>query len=396
MTTRNQNLRLVRPADETDSTSFFDEYDTAPNNMMRNGNQLQDSLLRRNDSEQRSRSKSSATERANSEARAASIVVFGGIMLYSFVVCLENVVVFPSLWPNLLQYCGSDYNEAELQSYLGWTMGAFSLGRGISALIINGRSPSRTNMRIAAITCFIFSSAGCALYVVAWSPPMLVLSRTLSGLGAGALTLMITALSSLSSAETRTSAISQFFVAAALGEIVGPLLAYATASVDFNLYLFGSVIHVTQLNCVGLWTLALFMMSFIFVCRSIDASAQPDDGPNEPLSLRLFSPRLIMIFTLALFVNMGVSSWETVVTPLAQQHFRWGVESNSLIFILSGAILFFSNIVLVRIATGFNVSDEMGTLVSVLVATSGAIMLLLRGDTIVYFVIGNLLFTLGK
>ena len=84
MTTRNQNLRLVRP-DETDSTSFFDEYDTAPNTM-RNGNQLQDSLLRRNDSEQRSRSKSSATERANSEARAASIVVFGGIMLYSFVV----------------------------------------------------------------------------------------------------------------------------------------------------------------------------------------------------------------------------------------------------------------------------------------------------------------------
>jgi hypothetical protein len=92
---------------------------------------------------------------------------------------------------------------------------------------------------------------------------------------------------------------------------------------------------------------------------------------------------------------MGVSSWETVVTPLAQQHFRWGVESNSLIFILSGAILFFSNIVLVRIATSFKVSDECGTIVSVIVATAGATLLLIGGNNIAYFVIGNLLFTLG-
>jgi len=138
------------------------------------------------------------------------------------------------------------------------------------------------------------------------------------------------------------------------------------------------------------------MFSFVFVCRSIDASAQPEEGRVERLSLKLFQPRLIMIFTLALFVNMGVSSWETVVTPLAQQHFRWGVESNSIIFILSGAILFFSNIVLVRIATKLKVSDETGTVVSIMVATLGAVLLLIGGNDIAYFVLGNLLFTLGK
>jgi MFS family permease len=323
--------------------------------------------------------RSSVSERAVSEARAASIVVFGGIMAYSFVVCLENVIVFPSLWPNLLQYCGEEYDEATLQSYLGWTMGAFSLGRGVSALIINGRAPTRRNMRVAATICFLLSGSGCAMYLLAWSPPMLILSRTLSGLGAGALTLMITALSSLSSPETRTSAISQFFIAAALGEIAGPIISYATVSVDFDMTLFGHVITVNKYNCVGLWTLCLFMLSFIFVCRSIDASAQPDEYILERISLKLFKPRLIMIFTLALFVNMGVSSWETVVTPLAQQHFRWGVESNSLIFILSGAILFFSNIVLVRIATSFKVSDECGTIVSVIVATAGATLLFTLG-----------------
>ena len=159
------------------------------------------------------------------QTRAASLVVFGGIMAYSFVVCLENVIVFPSLWPRLLLYCGPEYSEATLQTYLGWTMGAFSLGRGVSALIINGRPPTRWNMRLAATLCFLFSACGCGLYVLADSPPMLVASRGLSGLGAGALTLMITSLTSLSSPETRTSAISRFFIAAALGEIAGPILS---------------------------------------------------------------------------------------------------------------------------------------------------------------------------
>lgn len=177
---------------------------------------------------------------------------------------------------------------------------------------------------------------------------------------------------------------------------MGPVLSYATVNVHFDLDLYGVTYPVNKFNCVGLWTLGLFILSFVFICRSIDASARPDDSIVEPLSLKLFRPRLIMIFTLALFVNMGVSAWETVVTPLAQQHFRWGVQSNSLIFILSGAILFFSNIVLVRIATSYNISDALGTVVSVAVATVGAVLLLVGGNKIGYFVVGNLLFTLGK
>lgn len=326
------------------------------------------------------------------ESRAASLVVFGGIMAYSFVVCLENVIVFPSLWPRLLLYCGPSYSEATLQTYLGWTMGAFSLGRGVSALIINGRPPTRWNMRVAATMCFLFSACGCGLYVLADSPPLLVASRALSGLGAGALTLMITSLTSLSSPETRTSAISRFFIAAALGEIAGPLMSYATANVEFTL--FGGI-KVDRLNSVGLWTLALFMLSFVFVCRSIDASAHPEVEIEEPVSVRLFPPRLILIFTLALFVNMGVSSWETVVTPLAQQHFEWGVGNNSLLFIMSGAVLFFSNIVLVRIATAVRLSDELGTLISIVIATAGAVILIVGSNEIGVFVVGNLLFTLG-
>ncbi len=331
--------------------------------------------------------------------REASLVVFGGIMAYSFVVCLENVIVFPSLWPRLLEYCGPTYSEATLQTYLGWTMGAFSLGRGFSALVINGQAPTRCNMRVAATLCFLFSACGCGLYVFADTPQLLVLSRTLSGLGAGALTLMITSLTSLSSPETRTSAISQFFVAAALGEIVGPLLAYGTANLTFELPVpGGDHVHIDSLNSVGLWTLGLFVLSFVFVCRSIDASATDEDDDNlrqPPLGVHLFTPTLVMIFTLALFVNMGVSAWETVVTPLAQQHFAWGVEYNSLLFVLSGAILFFSNIVLVRLATACKLSDEMGSLVSIVVATCGASLLIVGGDDLAIFVSGNLLFTLG-
>jgi hypothetical protein len=111
------NLRLVRPDDEENNGYFHADENTTSS--------LGRSLLSTRD--HRSRSEASyISERANSEAREASLVVFGGIMLYSFVVCLENVIVFPSLWPNLLQYCGADYDEHQLQTYLGWTMGAVS------------------------------------------------------------------------------------------------------------------------------------------------------------------------------------------------------------------------------------------------------------------------------
>ena len=330
--------------------------------------------------------------RHSDETRAASLVVFGGIMAYSFVVCLENVIVFPSLWPRLLQYCGPKYSESQLQTYLGWTMGVFSLGRGVSALAINGRPPTRWNMRSAATLCFLFSACGCGLYVLADSPEALVASRALSGLGAGALTLMITSLTSFSSPESRTSAISRFFIAAALGEIAGPLVSYATTNVEFTLF---QGLKINSLNSVGLWTLVLFMLSFVFVCRSIDASAHPEVEIEEPITLRLLPPRLILIFTLALFVNMGVSSWETVVTPLAQQHFQWGVGNNSLLFVMSGAVLFFSNIVLVRVATALRLSDELGTFISIVIATAGAVTLIVGSSNIAVFVVGNLLFTLG-
>ena len=241
--------------------SFFDEYDVltstseSQSDFQKSGIQR---LIQRNDSEdddeyEYDRSTSVVSERANSEAKTASIVVFGGIFAYSFVVCLENVIVFPSLWPNLLQYCdGVKYTEQTLQSYLGYTMGAFSLGRGLSALIINSRLPTRTNMRVSATICFLLSAFGCGLYVLARSPETLVLARLLSGLGAGALTLMITALTSLSSPETRTNAISQFFVAA------GKFLCAVVMTVVFVVHAIvgrcnGATVKTKNLSVVLVW-----------------------------------------------------------------------------------------------------------------------------------------------
>ena len=113
-----------------------------------------------------------------------------GVLAYTFAICLENVIIFPSLWPRLLMFC-DQYTSDELRYYLGTILGAFSAGRCISAILLNLHEHSRKSMKIAGLLCFLLSISSSFLYTIAWSPKILVVSRTLAGLGAGALTLLL-------------------------------------------------------------------------------------------------------------------------------------------------------------------------------------------------------------
>ena len=48
-----------------------------------------------------------------------------GVLAYTFAICLENVIIFPSLWPRLLMFC-DHYNSDDLRYYLGVILAAFS------------------------------------------------------------------------------------------------------------------------------------------------------------------------------------------------------------------------------------------------------------------------------
>ena len=59
-----------------------------------------------------------------------------GVLAYTFAICLENVIIFPSLWPRLLMFC-DQYDSDDLRYYLGVILAAFSAGRSISAILLN-------------------------------------------------------------------------------------------------------------------------------------------------------------------------------------------------------------------------------------------------------------------
>jgi MFS family permease len=186
-----------------------------------------------------------------------------GIYFYSFAICLENVIVFPSMYPRLLKLCGGDANAANV--YLGWAMAAFSAGRGVSAFALNLRENTPLGFLLAAFFCFACSATAAVLWVFDESALLLVLSRAVAGIGAGALSLMLQVLVASSSGKARTAAMSRFFSAAAVGEIIGPGLVVASASL--NLHLGGGVV-VDQNNVAGVYTLFIFVVGFSAVLPS--------------------------------------------------------------------------------------------------------------------------------
>ena len=365
-----------------------------------------------------------------------------GVLAYTFAICLENVIIFPSLWPRLLMFC-DQYDSDDLRYYLGVILAAFSAGRSISAILLNLREHTRQSMRIAGLLCFFLSLISSFLYTIAWSPVILIISRTLAGLGAGALTLLMSTLVSATSSEKRTSAIANFFIAAAVGEIVGPLIAYLTISVKFTV----SDFQFDSFNLVGVWTFMIFCLTFPWAFRSFVANpsnnisssnnsnsnnneknktrsnsynnnsninndslnSNSDDGSSNSSTSsvdiyslhtlfctnKLISYNMLFIFLLALVNNAAVSSLETIVVPIGAQNFGFGVSENSIIFIISGFLLFFSNIVLVKVAACIRLDDNVGMYFSIIIALIGSLILFYDSTSLLSFIIGNVAYAIG-
>ena len=89
------------------------------------------------------------------------------------------------------------------------SMGAFSLGRALSAFFIGFK---RTPACWVFFICFVFSAAGSLFFVFAKTPLQLVASRLVTGLGAGSLSIMLSLITAASSERERTTATLSHYV----------------------------------------------------------------------------------------------------------------------------------------------------------------------------------------
>ena len=98
---------------------------------------------------------------------------------------------------------------------------------------------------------------------------------------------------------------------------------------------------------------------------------------------------------MALVNNAAVSTWETLIIPIGDSYFGWSVEINSIVFIISGFLLFFSNIVLVKLAAYTKLDDNTGVVISIILACVGGMLLYYDSSSIVIFTCGNIAYPVG-
>ena len=212
-----------------------------------------------------------------------------GVLAYSFVVCLENVIVYPSMWPRLLsmrpaaplplgnQTHATTTQDAEimqLHTALAAAMAAFSAGRAVAALVINLREHGPRSVRVAIVCCFVCSMISALLYLIASTPLELIASRVFGGFGAGALSLMIVVLTEASSSEERTVAFSRFFFCAGLGEIIGPALIAVSTGVRIPINAPPFLELVDEYNVGGVYSAVLFACAFVLVCAGLNSTSR--------------------------------------------------------------------------------------------------------------------------
>ena len=323
-----------------------------------------------------------------------------GILAYSFVVCLENVIVYPSMWPRLLSMAppvvanqtavaDAAAERRVLHAALAAAMAAFSGGRAVAALGVNVREHGPWSVRIAGAICFACSMVSAGMYLTAATPVELVVSRIFGGLGAGALSLMIVALTEASSEAERTVAFSRFFFAAGLGEIVGPALIAISTGVNVRIGAPGLAV-IDAYNVGGVYSAALFALAFVLVfvgfayiprfqfrsgaprvaamstsvnpqvALSVDAEVKATAGETRAAaatacaaakcgsaSSALSTASLVAILAALLVANVATAAWETAISIMGVDYFGWGTAEIAYAFMASGSILFGLNVVVI-------------------------------------------------
>src|SRR3989338_5211600 len=137
-------------------------------------------------------------------------------------------ITIPSVW-GYLNILGS-YDE----TMIGFNIGIYCLGQFISANFF-GWLANRFSMSVIVAICLALDLIGQCIYAFATDSWFLLVSRLVSGLGAGTVTLGRGYVSSCVPADRRLGAMSWISAAQALGFVAGAALGAGLSLICFNI-----------------------------------------------------------------------------------------------------------------------------------------------------------------
>ncbi|CAH2248490.1 major facilitator superfamily domain-containing 8-like [Pelobates cultripes] len=213
------------------------------------------------------------TDNVLQRKRKLTYVVIGFIFLLSGI---EYAVVLPTIWMYLQELDAQPF-------FLGLVLSAFSLTELLAGPLFGYWSDRTGQTKFVILLSNCFEIAGNFIYFVGISKWLLLSSRLVAGIGAGAGASIFGYLTRTSSSQDRVTVFAMAMSCRQVGLLIGPAFNVFLRYCNFNIGPF----HVNKFSAPGifmcaLWTLMQLMVLFMFY----DLPMKPPEvleKENEPL-----------------------------------------------------------------------------------------------------------------
>lgn len=256
--------------------------------------------------------------------------------------------------------------------YLGLALSSFSFTGLISAPMYGRFTDRYDSTKAAVMLSNVFEIGGNIWYFMARSSWQIVLSRMVAGIGSGSSASIFGSVARTTTEEQRTAVFSLLLSLRQFGLLIGPACQIFLMKFEFYIGPF----HVSSVNSPGLfmaclWTVHQILMAFFFRdIKTMDnedddvTTAHQDKNPDgtvrvsswKEMALELLNENVIACLFSAFTVMFIQTGCEALMTPLTDMLFHWKEFQNSMVFIVIGAVVIVSFLVLGKISK--TVSDR--------------------------------------
>uniref|UniRef100_A0A3B4Z3Y3 Major facilitator superfamily domain-containing protein 8-like n=1 Tax=Stegastes partitus TaxID=144197 RepID=A0A3B4Z3Y3_9TELE len=265
---------------------------------------------------------------------------------------IEYAVILPTIWKYLQILEAPPY-------FLGLGLSAFSLSGLLTGPLFGLWSDRRKTTKSIILFSNLFEIVGNFMYFIGYSKWLLLCSRLVAGIGAGAGSSIFGFLTRSTRPEERAGIFAAIMAARQAGLLIGPAFNLFLRLCDFKLgpFVVNKYTSPGIFMCL-LWVLLQFVVLAMYwdvppisseggaAAVNLEMKQEGEEAPligsdEEPyISHRLFSEFLreeVVVLLTAQFITLfNQTALETMVTPLTQRYFGFGELGNSLMYSLCG------------------------------------------------------------
>jgi multidrug resistance protein len=242
-----------------------------------------------------------------------------------FLTVLIDLIGFGILLP-ILPYYAKTFGARGLT--FGVLVGSYSAVQFVATAVL-GRISDRTGRRPVLLTTMLINAAGYLLFAFAGSYWALLVSRLVSGLGGGNISVAQAYIADVTTAEDRSKGMGVIGAAFGLGFIIGPAVG-------------GLAGHYWGHSAPGFFAAGLSLLNFLLAWRILTESLHEEHRVRRDLfglshlGEALASPRLRALMVVWFIAPFAFAGYSTVLPLYAASRFQWTSKDLGWLFTVVG------------------------------------------------------------